>query len=113
MTRRLGIDLPGAALTLDAGLASQANRDAIKDQTLKPVRSPHRRNTQQPSKMAQKLRWFDRLLSRERSKVERTLGGQDTYRKLVLSDDRLPEIRQGGRLLAYAMLNDRVTFSLS
>lgn len=59
------------------------------------------------------FRWFDRTLYRERYKVERTFGWQDTYRKLTVSDDRLPEIRKGGRLLAYAMLNYRVTFSSS
>lgn len=112
-TSRLGIDLSGAALTLDSGFDSQDHRDAIKNQQMKPVISPNRRNTKQSIKIAQKFRWFDRLLYRERYKVERTFGWQDTYRKLVVSYDRLPEIRKGGRLLAYAMLNYRVTFSSS
>ena len=112
-TSRLGIDLSGAALTLDSGFDSQDNRDAIKNQQMKPVIFPNRRNTKQAIKIAQKFRWFDRLLYRERYKVERTFGWQDTYRKLVVSYDRLPEIRKGGRLLAYAMLNYRVTFSSS
>src|SRR4030095_8678296 len=111
LTSRMGIDLTGSALTLDSGFDSQANRDAIKAQKMKPVIYPNRRHTKQPIKIAQKFRWFDRLLYRERYKVERTFGWQDTYRKLVISYDRLPEIRKGGRLLAYAMLNYRVTFS--
>ena len=112
-TSRLGIDLTGAALTLDSGVDSQANRDAITAQKMSPVIYPNRRHTPQPITIAQQFRWFARLLSRERYKVERTFGGQDTYRQLVVSDDRLPEIRPGGRLLAYAMLNYRVTFSSS
>jgi transposase len=72
---------------------------------MKPVISPNRRTTKPPIKSAQKLRWFDRLLYQERYKVERTWGWQDTYRTLGVSYDRLPEIRKGGRLLAYAMLN--------
>jgi transposase len=100
-------------VTRDAGCDSQANREAIKAQQRQPVLDPKRRKTNQPSKSAQKCRWFDRRLYRERSKVERTCGWQDTDRQRVVSYDRLPEIRQGGRLLAYAMLNYRVTFSSS
>jgi len=51
--------------------------------------------------------------SRINSKVERTFGWQDIYRKLAVSYDRLPEIRKGGRLLAYPMINFRVTFNTS
>jgi transposase len=112
-THRLGINLAGAALTLDSGFDSKDNRDTIKKQQMKPVIYPNRRNTQKPIRIAQKFRWFDRALYRERYKVERTFGWQDTYRKLVVSYDRLPEIRKGGRLLAYAMINYRVTFSSS
>jgi transposase len=68
-------------------------------------------DTKKPIRIAQKFRWFERALYRERYKVERTFGWQDTYRKLAVSYDRLPEIRKGCRLLAYAMINYRVTFS--
>ena len=44
--------------------------------------------------------------------MERTFGWQDIYRKLAVSYDRLPKIREGGRLLAYAMIHFRVTFNL-
>jgi transposase len=107
----MGIDLAGAALTLDAGCDSQDNRDLIKKQKMKPVISPNRRNTKKPLRIAQKFRWFERALYRERYKVERTFGWQDTSRTLVVSYDRLPEIRKGCRLLAYAMINYRVPFS--
>jgi transposase len=112
-TSRMGIDLAGSALTLDAGFDSQDNRDLIKKQKMKPVIYPNRRNPKKPIRIAQKFRCFDRALYRERYKVERTFGWQDTYRKLVVSYDRLPEIRKGCRLLAYAMINYRVTFSSS
>jgi transposase len=52
-------------------------------------------------------------LYRLRYKVERTFAWQDTFRKLVISYDRLPEIRKGGRLLAYSMINFRTTFNTS
>ena len=113
LTSRMGIDLSESAWTLDAGVDAQDNRDTSKNQQRQPVLSPNRRHTTQPIRIAQKFRWFDRALSRERDKVERTLGWQDTYRTLVVSEDRLPEIRTGGRRLAYAMINYRVTFSSS
>ena len=112
-THRLGIDLSGSALTLDAGFDSTANQEVIKAHHMKPVIYPNRRNTKTPVAIARMFRWFDRALYRLRYKVERTFGWQDTYRKLVVSDDRLPEIRKGGRLLAYSMINFRVTFNTS
>ena len=112
-THRLGIDLSGSAVPLEAGFDSQDNRDTSKNPQMKPVIYPNRRKTQKPIRIAQKFRWFDRARYRERDKVERTFGWQDTYRKLVVSYDRLPAIRKGGRLLAYAMINYRVTFSSS
>ena len=80
---------------------------------MKPVIDPNRRHTKTPIAIARQFRWFDRALYRLRSKVERTFGWQDIYRKLAVSDDRLPEIRKGGRLLAYSMINFRVTFNTS
>ena len=110
-TQRIGLDLTCAALTLDSGFDSQANRDALKEHHLKPVIYPNRRNTQKPITIAQKFRWLDRTIYKERYKVERTFGWQDTYRKLVVSFDRLPAIRKGCRLVAYTMINFRVTFA--
>jgi transposase len=80
---------------------------------MKPVIYPHRRHTKTPVVIARMFRWFDRALYRLRDQVERTFGWQDTSRQLVVSDDRLPEIRKGGRLLAYSMINCRVTFNTS
>jgi transposase len=84
-TRRVGIDLCGSSLTLDAGFDSQANKDAIKAHQMQPVISPNRRNTKTPSAIARKCRWFARALYRLRYKVERTFGWQDIYRKLAVS----------------------------
>jgi transposase len=112
-TRRIGIDLCGSSCTLDAGFDSKDNKDAIKAHKMKPVIYPNRRNTKTPIAIARQFRWFDRALYRLRYKVERTFGWQDIYRKLAVSYDRLPEIRKDGRLLAYSMINFRVTFNTS
>lgn len=108
---RIGLDLAGVPLTLDAGFDSDDNRIRIKDVLLKPVIYPNRRNTKSGIIWARRFRWFDRVTYRQRYRVERTFGWQDTYRKLVVSFDRLPEIRKGFRLMAYAMINYRVTFN--
>jgi hypothetical protein len=112
-TDQSGIDLAGSAITLDAGFDSQNNKDIIKAHHMQPVISPNRRNAKTPIAIARMFRWFDRRLYRRRYKVERTLGWQDTFRKLVISYDRLPEIRKGCRLLAYSMINFRTTFNTS
>jgi transposase len=112
-THRIGIDLQDSALTLDAGFDSQVNKDLIKAHPMQPVISPNRRNTKTPIAMARMFRWCDRGLYRLRDKVARTFAWQDTFRKLAISYDRLPEIRKGGRLLAYAMINFRVFFNTS
>lgn len=112
-TDRIGINLKDSALTLDAGFDSQANKEIIKAHRIKPVIYPNRRNTKTPMAIARMCRWFDRDLYRFRYKVERTFAWQDTFRKLAISYDRLPEIRKGGRLLAYSMINFRVFFNTS
>ena len=111
-TRCIGIDL---CVVFNPGcrLYSKDNKDVIKAHQMKPVIYPNRRNTKTPVAIARKFRWFDRALYRLRYKVERTFGWQDIYRKLAVSYDRLPEIRKGGRLLAYSMINFRVTFNMS
>ena len=112
-TEQIGMALAGSALTLDAGFDSQNNKDLIKAHHMQPVIAPNRRNAKTPIAIARMFRWFDRRLYRLRYKVERTFGWQDTFRTLVMSYDRLPEIRKGCRLVAYAMINFRTTFNTS
>ena len=66
LTRRVGIDLCGASVTLEAGLDSKDNKDAIKAHQMKPVSYPNRRNTKKPIAIARKFRWFARALYRLR-----------------------------------------------
>ena len=108
-----GIDLAGSAITLEAGFDSQHNKAIIQAHPRQPVIYPKRRNAKTPIAIARMFRWFDQRLYRRRSKVERTFGWQDTFRTLVISYDRLPEIRKGCRLFAYSMINFRTTFNTS
>lgn len=110
-THRIGIDLNASVLTLDSAFDSKENHQIIKQHGLLPVIYPNRRNAKEPIVIARKFRWFNKEIYKERYKVERTFGWQDTYRKLALSYDKLKEIRLGFRHLAYSMINYRVTFN--
>ena len=112
-TKQIGLKLDKSSFTLDSGFDSSKNKDLIKEQKLVPVIKPNRRNTKEPIVIARMYRWFNKKHYKERYKVERTFGWQDTYRRLAISYDRLEEIRLGFRLLAYAMINFRVTFNSS
>ena len=111
--KQIGLDLEKSSFTLDSGFDSRTNKDLIKEQKLVPVIKPNRRNTKEPIAIASMYRWFNKKHYKERYKVERTFGWQDTYRRLAISYDRLEEIRLGFRHLAYAMINFRVTFNTS
>ena len=108
---RIGMQLKASALTLDSGFDSKVNHNIIKDQGLVPVIYPNRRNAKEPIVIARKFRWFRKDIYKDRYKVERTFGWQDTYRRLVLSYDKLKETRLGFRNLAYSMINFRATFN--
>ena len=112
-TKRIDLKLAKSSLTLDSGFDSKANKDLIKEHKLVPAIKPNRRNAKEPIVIARMYRWFSKSHYKERYKVERTFGWQDTYRRLAVSYDRLEEIRLGFRYLAYAMINFRVTFNSS
>ena len=113
-SKRIGnLDLTGSALTLDSAFDSKANHQLIREQGLIPVIYPNRRNAKEPIVIARKFRWFNKEIYKDRYKVERTFGWQDTYRKLALSYDKLKETRLGFRHLAYSMINFRITFNYS
>ena len=83
------------------------------EQKLVPMIYPNRRNAKDPIVIVRLFSSFNKELYKERYKIERTFGWQDTYRRLAISYDRLEETRLGFRNLAYAMINFRVTFNNS
>lgn len=111
LSQRVGMALSGSTLTLDSAFDSKANHELIKAHGVIPVIYPNRRNAKTPIVIARKFRWFRKDLYKDRYKVERTFGWQDTYRKLALSYDKLKETRLGFRHLAYSMINFRITFN--
>lgn len=65
---------------------------------------PNRGNTKEPVVIARKFRLFNKEVYKDQYKVEQTFSRQGTYRKLVLSYDKLKETRLGFRHLAYSMI---------
>ena len=112
-SQRIGMDLSASALTLDSAFDSKTNHEFIKAHGLMPVIYPNRRNAKTPIVIARKFRWFRKDIYKDRYKVERTFGWQDTYRRLDVSYDKLRETRLGFRYLAYSMINFRKTFKHS
>ena len=100
LSQQIGMELSGAALTLDSAFDSKANHQLIREHGLKPVIYPNRRNAKAPIVIARKFRWFDKEIYKDRYKVERTFG-------------KLKETRLGFRYLAYSMINFRITFNHS
>ena len=95
-SKRIGnLDLSGSVLTLDSEFDSKANHRLIREHGLIAVIYPNRRNAKALIVIARKFRWFDKEIYKDRYKVERTFGWQDTYRKLALSYDKLKETRLG------------------
>jgi len=108
---RLGLNLEGSRLTLDPGFDSIENKQAVKAHGMIPVIKPNRRNIKEPIAIARLYRWFDRPVYEQRFVMERTFAWQDTYRRVATSYDRLTATRSGFRLLAYSLINFRVTFA--
>jgi len=111
--KQIGLELKKSSFTLDSGFDSRTNKDLIKEQKLVPVIKANRRNTKELIAIARMYRWFSKEQYKERYKVERTFGWQDTYRRLAISYDRLEKTRLGFRHLAYAMIDFRITFNCS
>ena len=112
-TKTIGINLEGSPLTLDSGFDSQNNKTKIKEKKLIPVIYPNKRNTKSQIKIARKFRWLKKAVYKERYKIERTFAWHDTYRRIVISYDRLKATRLGFLHLAYAMVNFRISFNTS
>lgn len=109
---RVGLDLFGSFLTLDAGFYSNDNQRRIEAAHLVPVIKPNHRNTNDPKIIAEREERFRELepIYRLRRVVELQFAWEDTYRKLVIRYEKKQVIARGWRLLAASMVNFRECF---
>lgn len=111
-TERVGLDLYGSFLTLDAGFYSNDNQRRIAAAGLIPVIKPNHRNTNNQTIVAGREERFRELepIYRLRRMVEIQFAWEDTYRKLVIRYEKLQVTARGWRLLAASMVNFRECF---
>lgn len=112
MAHRVGLDLCGSFLTLDAGFFSQDNHRRIEQVHLFPVIKPNHRNTNDPQIIAEREDRFREVepIYRLRNAVELSFAWEDTYRKLVIRYEKKQQIARGWRLLAASLVNFRECF---
>lgn len=109
---RVGLDLFGSFLTLDAGFYSNDNQRRIDAAGLIPVMKPNHRNTNNQKIIAEREEKFREVepIYRLRRMVEIQFAWEDKYRKLVIRYEKKQVIARGWRLLAASMVNYRQCF---
>ncbi len=112
LAERLGLDLYGSFLTLDPGFDSLVNKQCVGEAGMIPVIKPNHRNTKNKTLVQNREAQFAELkpIYHLRHTIERCYAWEDTYRKLVIRYERLPETFLGWRYLACAMINFRECF---
>lgn len=101
----IGMDLRESFVTLDSGFDSEANDYRIRFHDLIPVIKPNLRATKNPDTINERLDAFQEKTYKERYRVERTFAWEDSYRKLALRYEILPETHLGFKYLAYSLMN--------
>lgn len=109
---RVGLDLGGSFLTLDAGFYSQDNHQRIEAAHLFPVIKPNHRNTNDSKIIAEREAVFREVepIYRLRNMVELQFAWEDKYRRLVVRYEKKQQIARGWRLLAASLVNFRECF---
>jgi hypothetical protein len=108
----LDLDIEGSYLTLDSGFDNFDTKCEIRNKGLVPVIKPNLRGMKNERKIHETLDAFKSVESiyKERFTIERCFAWEDTYRKLVIRYERLPEVFMGFRYLAFSMINFRDIF---
>lgn len=104
----IGMDLNGAYLTLDSGFYSNYNQRLIRLHGMIPVIKPNRGRIKDEKKIEIMYENFNEPIYKKRFAIERTFAWQDTYRKLVVSYERLKVTRMGLKYLGYSLINLRI-----
>lgn len=104
----ISMDLTGSFLTLDSGFYSEHNHRLIRSHGIIPMIKPNRGPTKDEKKIEAMYMNFNEQIYKQRFAIERTFAWQDTYRKLVVSYERLEATRLGFKYLGYSLINLRV-----
>lgn len=104
----IGMDLRESFVTLDSGFDSEANDNRLRFHELIPIIKPNLRGTKNQDTINERLDAFDEKTYKERYRVERTFAWEDSYRKLALRYEILPETHLGFKYLAFSLMNLKV-----
>jgi len=108
----LELEIKNSHFTLDSGFYNEDTIREILSRELVPVIKPNLRGLKNREKINKILDNFKPLESiyKERHNIERCFAWEDTYRRLVIRYERLPEVFMGFRYLAFSMINFRNVF---
>lgn len=108
----LGLEVHNSSVVLDAGFDSQFNKAVIEYANCVPIIKPNIRGLRNQEKIYQILDEFESVenVYKGRFVVERTFAWEDKCRRLNMRYDRLNEMFNGFRYIAYSMINFRSLF---
>jgi hypothetical protein len=105
VAKMVGLDLGGADLQRDAGFAATDNRNMIFNAGMMPHITANPRNRKRPKRG--RKRFFNAARHALRTRVDRTFAWEDTFKRLRLRCEHLPQRHVGMKLLAYTWINMR------
>jgi transposase len=105
VAKTVGLELGGAYLNLDAGFDSTHNRKCMFNAGMIPNSKANPRNRKR-TKRGRK-RFFNAAIHTLRTRVDRTLAWEDTFKRLLLRFEHLQQRHVGMKLLAYTLINMR------
>src|SRR3954447_16960606 len=106
IAQSVGLDLRGTVVSLDGVYDCRRNRKAIFNPGMVPNINAHPRGRKR-AKRGRKP-FFDAAIFKERfNTIERVLGWEDKFRRLLLRFERLSQLHYAFKTLAYTMINLR------
>jgi hypothetical protein len=101
----VGVVLTGAYRNLDSGFASQQNRKRLFNTGMIPHITAKPRHRQRPKRG--RKRFFNAAIHALRTRVDRTVAWEDTFKRLLLRFEHRQQRYVGMKLLAYTLINVR------
>ena len=105
VAKTVGLDLGGAYLKLDAGFDSTHNRKCIFNTGMIPNITKNLRNRKRTKRGRKRL--FNAAIHALRTRIDRTLAWEDTFKRLLLRFEHLQQRHVGMKLMAYTLINMR------
>jgi hypothetical protein len=105
VAKMAGLDLRGAYLNLDAGFDSTPNRTCMFTAGMIPNITENPRNRKRIKRGRKRL--FNAVIHALRTRVDRPVAWEDTFKRLLLRFAHLQQRHFGMKLMAYTLSNVR------